>query len=69
MMPKRYVLLIQMSRLFFSGLSANDIDSHDRWIKDINEVGNTTVDYPIIGDKDRKIAWVYTVSFLYSRYK
>lgn len=41
------------------GLSANDIDSHDRWIKDINEVGKTSVDFPIIGDKDRKIATEY----------
>ncbi|CED82327.1 cysteine peroxiredoxin [Phaffia rhodozyma] len=41
------------------GLSANDIASHDAWIKDINEVGNTSVTFPIIGDKDRKIATEY----------
>ncbi|PWN51047.1 putative thioredoxin peroxidase [Violaceomyces palustris] len=41
------------------GLSANDIASHDAWIKDINEVGKTNVDFPIIGDKDRKVATEY----------
>jgi alkyl hydroperoxide reductase subunit AhpC len=38
------------------GLSANDIDSHDRWIKDIDQYSGTTLKFPIIGDKDRKIA-------------
>lgn len=44
---------------FQTGLSANDIASHDKWIKDINEISKTTVDFPIIGDKDRKIATEY----------
>lgn len=41
------------------GLSANDIASHDAWIKDINEVGKTSVNFPIIGDKDRKVSTEY----------
>lgn len=41
------------------GLSANTVDSHDGWIKDINEVTGSTLSFPIIGDKDRKIAWLY----------
>lgn len=41
------------------GLSANDIASHDRWIKDINELSGSQVQFPIIGDKDRKVATEY----------
>ncbi|KAL4810816.1 thioredoxin-like protein [Aspergillus unguis] len=41
------------------GLSANDIGSHDQWIKDINEVTSSDVQFPIIGDADRKVAWLY----------
>ncbi|KAK8206532.1 peroxiredoxin 1 [Zalaria obscura] len=41
------------------GLSANDIGSHDKWIEDINEVANTKVQFPIIGDADRKVAFLY----------
>ncbi|KAL7416516.1 thioredoxin-like protein [Mrakia frigida] len=41
------------------GLSANDIASHDKWISDINEVGNVDVQFPIIGDKDRSVATAY----------
>ncbi|EKV06361.1 Peroxiredoxin-6 [Penicillium digitatum] len=41
------------------GLSANELGSHDQWIKDINEVGSTEVQFPIIADADRKIAFLY----------
>ncbi|WPH00427.1 mitochondrial peroxiredoxin-like protein Prx1 [Acrodontium crateriforme] len=41
------------------GLSANDLTSHDKWIEDINEIGNTTVQFPIIADADRKVAFLY----------
>ncbi|KAJ5550547.1 hypothetical protein N7535_001510 [Penicillium sp. DV-2018c] len=41
------------------GLSANDLGSHDEWIKDINEVGSTQVQFPIIADADRKVAFLY----------
>jgi len=45
------------------GLSANALDSHDKWIKDINEYGGkfgpTNVDFPIIADQDRKISTTY----------
>ncbi|CAD6893509.1 unnamed protein product [Tilletia controversa] len=41
------------------GLSANDVASHDRWIADIEEIAKSKVDFPIIGDKDRKIATEY----------
>ncbi|MCJ1447718.1 MAG: hypothetical protein MMC23_008229 [Stictis urceolatum] len=41
------------------GLSANTIDSHHAWIKDIDEVNNSNLKFPIIGDKERKVAYAY----------
>ena len=41
------------------GLSANDLRSHDKWIADINELSNTTVQFPIIADAERKVAYLY----------
>lgn len=41
------------------GLSANDLGSHDRWIKDINEISQTNLQFPIIADADRRIAFLY----------
>lgn len=41
------------------GLSANDLTSHDKWIDDINETQNTTVNFPIIADADRRVAFLY----------
>jgi peroxiredoxin len=41
------------------GLSANTIDSHEGWIKDIDEVTGSTVAFPIIGDKQRQVALLY----------
>lgn len=41
------------------GLSANTIDSHDGWIKDINEVTGSNLTFPIIGDKSRQVALAY----------
>jgi peroxiredoxin (alkyl hydroperoxide reductase subunit C) len=41
------------------GLSANDLSSHDGWISDINEVCSTNVQFPIIADADRQVAFLY----------
>ena len=40
-------------------VSVDDLDSHQGWIKDINETQNTTVNFPLIADPDRKIADLY----------
>ena len=40
-------------------LSVDDVDSHHGWIKDINETQDTTVNFPIIADKDRKVSTLY----------
>ncbi|KAF9287819.1 hypothetical protein BGZ68_001236 [Mortierella alpina] len=41
------------------GLSANGLESHHDWIKDINEVNNVDLKFPIIADADRKISTLY----------
>ncbi|KAI9876382.1 MAG: hypothetical protein M1830_006641 [Pleopsidium flavum] len=41
------------------GLSANTIDSHGGWIKDIDEISGSKLRFPIIGDKERKVAYLY----------
>ncbi|KAJ6016777.1 hypothetical protein N7451_000156 [Penicillium sp. IBT 35674x] len=48
---KRHVKLI--------GLSANSIESHDGWINDISEIAGCPLTFPVIGDKDRQIAFAY----------
>ncbi len=40
-------------------LSVDDVESHKGWINDINETQNTTVNYPILADPDRKVADLY----------
>ena len=40
-------------------VSVDDLDSHHRWIPDINEVNNTEVNFPIIADEGRKVAQLY----------
>lgn len=41
------------------GLSANGLDSHAEWVKDINELSSTQLSFPIIADADRKVAFLY----------
>jgi alkyl hydroperoxide reductase subunit AhpC len=41
------------------GLSCNDLDLHEEWIKDINELSNTNLQFPIIADPERKVAHLY----------
>lgn len=40
-------------------LSVDSIESHQGWIHDINETQNTTVNFPILADADRKISELY----------
>ncbi|KAI9757001.1 MAG: peroxiredoxin 1 [Lichina confinis] len=41
------------------GLSANTVESHGGWIKDVDEISGSRLTFPIIGDKDRKVAYLY----------
>jgi alkyl hydroperoxide reductase subunit AhpC len=40
-------------------ISVDPVDKHREWIADIDETQDTTVDFPILADPDRKIAELY----------
>ena len=40
-------------------LSVDPVDSHHRWIEDINDTQATTVNFPIIADADREVSDLY----------
>jgi alkyl hydroperoxide reductase subunit AhpC len=40
-------------------LSVDPADSHNKWKADIEETQSCTVDYPIVGDADKKVANLY----------
>ncbi|KAI9004911.1 thioredoxin-like protein [Phycomyces nitens] len=41
------------------GLSANGLESHKKWISDINEISNVQLNFPIIADDSRKVSVLY----------
>lgn len=41
------------------GLSTDTVEEHLKWIEDVNDTQNTTLRFPIVADKDRKIAETY----------
>jgi alkyl hydroperoxide reductase subunit AhpC len=41
------------------GLSVDPTDSHNRWIKDINETQKTSMNFPVIADHDQKVSQLY----------
>ncbi|MER3413055.1 MAG: peroxiredoxin [Armatimonadota bacterium] len=41
------------------GLSVDPLESHRRWVSDIEEVEGTKIKFPIIADFDRKVANLY----------
>lgn len=41
------------------GLSTDSVDEHFSWIKDVNDTQNTELKFPIIADKDLRIARLY----------
>ncbi len=40
-------------------LSVDDVDSHNRWVGDIEETQGSKINYPILADADRKVAKLY----------
>ncbi len=40
-------------------LSVDPVESHKKWIEDINDTQNTKVNFPIIADGDRKVSTLY----------
>ncbi len=43
------------------GLSVDPVDSHSRWLADIEETQGAKVNYPIIADHDLKVAKIYNM--------
>ena len=41
------------------GLSVDDVASHEKWKGDILETQGTALNFPLIGDEDRKVADLY----------
>jgi alkyl hydroperoxide reductase subunit AhpC len=40
-------------------VSVDGVEDHKKWIRDIEETQNATMNFPIIGDQDRKVAKLY----------
>lgn len=40
-------------------VSVDPLDSHAKWVLDINDTQKTTVNFPILADADRKVATLY----------
>ncbi|MEK9140323.1 MAG: peroxiredoxin, partial [Nitrospirota bacterium] len=40
-------------------ISVDPMESHNGWVKDINETQSCTVSYPLIADPDKKVATLY----------
>ena len=40
-------------------ISIDPLDSHGKWVSDINETQNTTVNFPILADADKTVANLY----------
>ena len=40
-------------------VSVDPLDQHHEWVKDINEVNGTTVNFPLIADENREVATLY----------
>jgi alkyl hydroperoxide reductase subunit AhpC len=41
------------------GLSADPVSDHQRWLKDIEETQDCTINYPLIGDPELRVAKLY----------
>src|SRR2546429_4223680 len=41
------------------GISVDDVESHKKWIKDIEETQNVKMNFPLLGDADRKVSKLY----------
>jgi thioredoxin-dependent peroxiredoxin len=41
------------------GISVDNVESHKRWIKDIEETQNVKMNFPLLGDADKKVSKLY----------
>ena len=42
-------------------ISVDTVDAHNKWIADIEDTQGASVDFPIIGDPDKKVATLYNM--------
>ncbi|MBK0403297.1 peroxiredoxin [Adhaeribacter sp. BT258] len=40
-------------------VSVDSVESHNKWVSDINETQRTTMNFPIIGDENKQVANLY----------
>ncbi|MEH6648865.1 MAG: peroxiredoxin [Motiliproteus sp.] len=43
------------------GLSIDPLDDHQKWLKDVEEVSGTVINYPVIADTDLTVAKLYNM--------
>lgn len=43
------------------GLSVDSLDSHNRWLKDIEETQGVALNFPLLADEDRKVSNLYNM--------
>jgi thioredoxin-dependent peroxiredoxin len=43
------------------GLSIDPLEDHKKWLQDVEEVANTTVNYPVIADTDLHVSKLYNM--------
>ena len=41
------------------GVSVDDVESHKKWIKDIEETQGVKMNFPVLGDSDKKVSKLY----------
>lgn len=41
------------------GLSTDTVEAHQGWISDVNDTQNTVLEFPIVADKEKKVAELY----------
>jgi thioredoxin-dependent peroxiredoxin len=41
------------------GISVDDVESHKKWIKDIEDTQGAKMNFPILGDADKKVSKLY----------
>jgi thioredoxin-dependent peroxiredoxin len=41
------------------GVSVDDVESHKKWIKDIEDTQSVKMNFPILGDADKKVSKLY----------
>lgn len=41
------------------GMSANTLNSHEKWLEDIKDISGCILNFPIIADKSRKVSYLY----------